>query len=38
MNIKGIKKYYGVSSTKAVMKLAEKLNRKIYLSAYHVDV
>ena len=38
MKNNGIRKYYGISSTKSVIKLAEKLNRKIYLSAYHVDV
>ena len=35
---KGIKSYMGTSSTKAVMKLAEKLNRKIILSSYYVYV
>ena len=35
---KGIKSYMGTSSTKAVMKLAEKLNRKIILSSYYVNV
>ena len=35
---KGIKSYMGTSSTKAVMKLAEKLNRKIIYSSYYVYV
>ena len=35
---KGIKSYRGTSSTKAVMKLAEKLNRKIISSSYYVYV
>ena len=35
---KGIKSYMGTSSTKAVMKLAEKLNRKIISSSYYVYV
>ena len=35
---KGIKSYMGTSSTKAVMNLAEKLNRKIIYSSYYVNV
>ena len=35
---KGIKSYMGTSSTTAVMKLAEKLNRKIIYSSYYVNV
>ena len=38
MKIHGIKKYYGTSSTKSVMNLAEKLNRKIHSSAYSISV
>ena len=38
MKIKNIKKYYGTSSTKSVMQLAGKLNRKIHSSSYYVSV
>ena len=33
-----IRKYYGFSSTKSVIKLAEKLNRKILYSVYNLSV
>jgi len=35
---KGIKSYMGTSSTKAVMNLADKLNRKVVMSSYYVYV
>ena len=38
MKSKGIKSYMGTSSTKAVMNLADKLNRKIVISSYYVYV
>lgn len=35
---KGIKSYMGTSSTKAVMNLADKLNRKVVISEYYIYV
>ena len=35
---KGIKSYMGISSTKAVMNLADKLNRKVVISSYYIYV
>ena len=35
---KGIKSYMGTSSTKAVMNLADKLNRKVVISSYYIYV
>ena len=35
---KKIKTYLGTSSTKSVMNLSKKLNRKSFLSVYYIDI